>query len=997
MSIQSEAALEKLLIEQLQGLEYEFVKIGDEAIMLANLKKQLEIHNELTDAPLSEDEFTQIKHYLNNGGIFERAGLLRNICNLKRDDGSTKEIRFLNQEAWCKNEFQVANQITMEGEYENRYDVTILINGLPLVQIELKRKDAELKVAFDQINRYRYHSYDAGIGLFQYVQIFIISNGNETKYFANNPGQSFDFTFYWSDENNKRITSLQEFTDTFLRPCHIVKMIAKYIILAQEYKEESEVGLKRKKGKTAAQAIKREVTKRYLVILRPYQYYAVEAIVNKVKNCNDNGYIWHTTGSGKTLTSFKASQIIDTLENVEKVLFVVDRKDLDNQTAEAFNQYQEGSVDGTSNTKALIKQLADSAIDKSSTKLIVTTIQKLNNAVMQPKFSKQIEHLKNKKVVFIFDECHRSQFGETHQNIKKFFNKAQMFGFTGTPIFADNASSGMGIQKALKEGTLLTDGTEIKKTTKALFGECLHRYIITDAIRDGNVLPFSVEYIGQYKQNGTGTTLDIQVEDIDTEELFESEDRLRKITRYILSNHDAKTKQRQFTAMFCVSGVKTLIKYYDLFKEEQAKLGTDLTIATIFSYAPNEEDPNAHGFDIGAIPDEELEVDSKKMSPFSRDRLEEFIGDYNARFGTSYTTKDSDSFYNYYKNISDRTRNGEIDILLVVNMFLTGFDSKRLNTLYVDKNLKYHGLIQAYSRTNRIINIHKSHGQIVCFRNLKKQTDDAIALFASKDAKEVVLLEPYGHYVKKFNEGVTRLLEIVPDVNVVLEDENEQLEFVKRFRELLRLYNILKSFCDFQENDLLLTEQQMAEYMGKVRNLQYSISKQTGKQKVSILKDVDFFLDVMHSDEINVSYILRKCFELKKTPEDKIDKKRKEIQNLLNTSPSLHSKRELIEKFIEENLPKISSGDSIEALFADFRNKEAAAALRKLCEEEKLAQEKLEKIIQGYVFAGRFPKSTDIKDAFTVKVSILKMKTVMDTVTQKIKNFISTYVDGFEG
>lgn len=977
MTTQSEYALEKSVIEQLQGLEYSFVTIDDEAAMLLNLRKQLEIHNELSNAPLSDNEFTRILHHLNTGGIFERARILREPYALTRDDGSSAKIRFFNSDAWCKNEFQVTHQITIDGKYKNRYDVTLLINGLPLVQIELKRRGSELKVAFNQIDRYQYHSYDAGMGLFQYVQVFVISNGTETKYFSNNPGQSFDFTFYWADENNRRMTALEEFTDNFLRPCHIAKMIAHYIVLTQEYKEETEE--QKKKNKKSKEPVKREVIRRYPVILRPYQYYAVEAIVNQVKNSHDNGYIWHTTGSGKTLTSFKASQIIDTLENVEKVLFVVDRKDLDNQTANVFNQYQEGSVDGTNNTKALVKQLVESGIEKNQTKLIVTTIQKLNNAIIDKNFKQQLAHLKDKKIVFIFDECHRSQFGDTHQNIKKFFNNAQMFGFTGTPILANNAFS----------------GASINKTTKDLFGECLHRYVITDAIRDGNVLPFSVEYIGQYKQNGKGTSLDIQVEDINTEELLESEDRLRKITRYILTHHDAKTQNKQFTAMFCVSSVKTLIKYYDLFKEEQAKLGTDLKIATIFSYAANEENPQSDSLNEGVIPDEELEVDSKKMSPFSRDRLEEFIGDYNTLFGTSYTTKDSDSFYNYYKNISDRTKNGQIDILLVVNMFLTGFDSKRLNTLYVDKKLKYHGLIQAFSRTNRVVNAAKPHGNIVCFRNLKEQTDEAIALFANTEAKETVLMGSYDEYVKQFNDAVGKLRQIMPDANVVLEDENEEVQFVKQFRELLRLYNILKSFSDYQESDLDLTEQELTEYQGRAVNLYHKVSKQTEKQKVSILNDVDFSLDLMHQDKINVAYILRKCLELNKVPESEFDKKRKEIKELLDSSFELYSKRELIEKFIEQNLPKLSPDDDIHTVFADFKNKEASDALNKLCEEEKLAPEKIQKLMQEYMFADRFPKNSDIKEAFTIKISVLKMKTVMETVTQKIRGFIDTYLDGF--
>ncbi|MER2511871.1 MAG: HsdR family type I site-specific deoxyribonuclease, partial [Nitrosomonas ureae] len=500
---QSEFALEQSLIEQLQRMEYARVCIDDETTMLANLKRQLEIHND--NIQLTQLEFDRILNHLNTGTVVERARILRDKFALKREAANGKPaetiyISFLNCDDWCMNEFQVTNQVSMSAKRNNRYDVTILINGLPLVQIELKRRGAELKVAFHQVNRYQHESYDAGAGLFQYVQLFIISNGVNTRYFANNKYQSFEQTFFWTDKENNRLSDLCEFAATFLKPCHVAKMITHYTVITEE-------GI--------------------LKILRPYQFYATEALVDRVKNSNDNAYIWHTTGSGKTLTSFKASQIIMRLPKVHKVLFVVDRKDLDYQTTREFNAFAKGSVDATTDTHNLVKQLND-----DTTRLIVTTLQKLNNALIKSQYLERIAHLQDKKFVFIFDECHRSQFGETHQNIKRFFSNAQMFGFTGTPIFADNASNGIG---------------QIR-TTRDLFGECLHQYVIVDAIKDENVLRFAVEYVGKYQYKDSANQLDIEVEEINKQELLDSPYRLEKITDYILAYHAQKTKTPSFTA-----------------------------------------------------------------------------------------------------------------------------------------------------------------------------------------------------------------------------------------------------------------------------------------------------------------------------------------------------------------------------------------------------------------------------------------------------------------
>jgi type I restriction enzyme R subunit len=956
MAVQTEYALEAALINQLNSMEYASAVIDDEAAMLANLKCQLEIHNK--DISLTYSEFDRILNHLNTGGVFDRAKILRDKYALRRDSGEVAYISFINSDDWCLNEFQVTNQLTIQGKRKNRYDVTILINGLPLVQIELKRRGAELKVAFHQINRYQHDSYDAGAGLFQYVQLFIISNGVNTKYFSNNKQQSFQQTFFWTDKDNKRLSDLHEFSSEFLKPCHIAKMITHYMVLTEE------------------QVIK---------VLRPYQFYAAEALIDRVKNSNDNAYIWHTTGSGKTLTSFKASQIIQRMPKVHKVVFVVDRKDLDYQTAREFNGFAKGSVDATTDTRNLVKQLNDDSI-----KLVLTTIQKLNNAIMKEHYLSKVTHLQDKKFVFIFDECHRSQFGDTHQNIKQFFRNAQMFGFTGTPIFADNAQS----------------GAATNKTTYDLFGDCLHKYVIVDAIKDENVLRFAVEYVGKYtKKNSaneldiaTDNEIDIQVEGIDTKALLESPQRLEKIIDYILAHHNQKTKRPDFTGMFCVNSVQTLIKYYELFKQKQVGADNPLKIATIFSYAANEEDPNANGLTNGLIP-EENPMPEGPINPYSRDKLDEFIADYNGMFGTKYSTQDSQTYYNYYQDIAQRVRRGQIDILLVVNMFLTGFDSPRLNTLYVDKNLKHHGLVQAFSRTNRILNDKKSQGNIVCFRNLKEATDEAIALFSNKDAKETVLVKPYEDYVKQFNDATLELLKITPTVKSVdaLPDENAELEFVIKFRELLRLKNILTTFADFDEADLALELQRFEDYKSKYLDMHDKVKQQSESEKASILDDVDFELSLIHRDEINVAYILNLLMKLNKLPPEEAKKRQKEIIDLVAGEIQLRSKRELIEKFIEENLPKLTPADNVLSEFGDYWDKHKQAAFEKLCADEKIQPEQLQKLLQTYEFASRLPRPQEIKDALSYQPKVLERKTILGRVAEKIENFITTFIEGMGG
>jgi type I restriction enzyme, R subunit len=989
MSRQSEQILEEQLIAQLQKMGYSYIVINSEKDLLLNLKGQLEKHNQSAlsktgNAHFTQTEFERVLNLLSKGSVFEKSKMLRQKQHIIRDNGDNLYFEFLNTEHWCQNQYQVTNQVSQEGKFKNRYDVTILINGLPLVQIELKRRGLELKEAFNQINRYQRHSFGANSALFQYVQIFIISNGVNTKYYANNRNQSFKQTFYWTDVENKRLSNiLNGFTDTFLEPCHLSKMICKYIVLNEAYKIP--------------------------MVLRPYQFYAVEALIERVKNSrNDgptkNGYIWHTTGSGKTLTSFKASQILMALPQVHKVVFVVDRKDLDYQTTKEFNSFQEGCIDGTDNTQNLVKQFTGTYVDKKgeakNSKLIVTTIQKLNTAISKLKYEAKMADLKDKRIIFIFDECHRSQFGDTHKRIKEFFNNAQLFGFTGTPIFKDNAAKN-------EHG---------KRTTKDLFEDCLHKYVITDAIKDENVLKFAVEYVGRYKhKDGRETNIDIEVEDIDTKELMEDETRLEKITDYVIAHHNRKTHSREFTAMFCINNVPTLIKYVDLFKRKKAEGLHNLNIATIFSYGANEDDADATGitnyelenYELGMVAEPEIKYGENiilnsdfVINKHSREKLEEYIQDYNKLFGDNFTTKDSQSFYNYYNDISKKVKERKIDILVVVNMFLTGFDSPTLNTMYVDKNLRYHGLIQAYSRTNRILNEQKSQGNIVAFRNLKSRTDEAITLFSNKEAIEVIIMKPYEDYTAKFDEAFEHLISLTPTTDKVddLETEDDELEFIKAFRDLMRIKNILTAFSDFKWADLKMTEQQFEDFKSKYLDLYDKVKSNHQKEKVSILEDVDFELELIHRDEINVAYIIQLLIKLKAQTQKDTTKAEQEIFNLLSTETTLRSKRELIERFIKENLPLIVDTDEIVPAFDNYWNEEQQKAFSKIIAEENLSASKTEKLIEDYLFAEREPLRDEVLNLIEgEKPSLLQRKSLGDRILKRILDFVETFINGMTG
>ena len=980
MAYQSEQELENNLVAQLKKGDFEKAHITDVDSLRANLKKQL---SKLNGFDISDNELKQIRNALAKGNVFDKAKTLRDRLQINKDDGTAGYIRFLDDN-FSNNLFQVTQQVTVEGHYKNRYDVTILVNGLPLVQIELKRRGLELKEAFNQINRYQRHSYWAEDGLFQYVQVFVISNGVNTKYYANNRKQSFKQTFYWAKENNDRYTELSQFAEVFLTPQHLTDMITKYVVLNE--------------------------TDRILMVMRPYQIYATQAIIDRVAEREtliasnqsiekQNGYIWHTTGSGKTLTSFKTAQLLTSDSAIHKVVFVVDRKDLDYQTAKEFNSFIKGCVDGTDKTKVLVDQFTGRDVyyiekdgeRQSSTKakggkintrrnekLIVTTIQKLNNAISNKRYSSRMEPVKDKNIIFIFDECHRSQFGDTHQKISQFFTNHQMFGFTGTPIFAENAVSKF----------------SRKYTTSDLFHKSLHKYTIVDAIKDENVLKFNVEYVGRYKKKDSANEIDIDVEGIDTKELMESDTRLEKITDYIINQHNRKTHSKTFTGMFCVSSVPALIKYYELFGKKKAEGKHNLKIATIFSYAANEEDPDADGLDEVELPQV---AEPQAVYSHSRDKLEQYIGDYNKMFGSSYTTKDSESYYNYYNDISKKVRERKIDILLVVNMFLTGFDSKTLNTLYVDKNLKYHGLIQAYSRTNRILNEQKSQGNIISFRNLKKRTDDALALFSNKDAKDTVIMPPYEEFIRMFNQALDQLQTIAPDTASVdsLEDENAELEFIKAFRELMRLRNVLSTFADFKFDDVSIQEQEYEDYKSKYLDLYDKVKTNTAPEKESILEEVDFELELLAMDEVNVAYILKLLSKLKQSDtEEEYQQQYKALMQTIGGDPELRSKQELIDKFIQENLPDVKSAEEVDDAFAAYWEVEKEKATQQMAEEENLIPENVKDLVERMIFSNQEPLREDIVATMEKPPSVLQRKKVIPRLAEKLKGFVNTFYDG---
>ena len=886
-SYQSEADLEREFIKNLQNQGYEYLSIHNEKELIANLKDKLEKLNNIIFSEKEWERFFKEKIANKNDSIVEKTRTIQEdyIKSFTRDDGSLVNISLINKKNIHNNFLQVINQYEEEGGNHNtRYDVSILVNGLPLIHIELKRRGVAIREAFNQINRYQRDSFWAGSGLFEYVQIFVISNGTNTKYYSNTTrarhikemsfnrkkvkksSNSFEFTSYWADANSKSITDLVDFTKTFFAKHTILNILTKYCIFD---------------------------TSETLLVMRPYQISATERILSKIQLANNykwvgkidaGGYIWHTTGSGKTLTSFKTAQLASQLDYIDKVLFVVDRKDLDSQTQKEYDRFSKGSANGNTSTKILKAQLEDKYENKS--KIIITTIQKLGHFIKQNKNHEVFR----KNIVLIFDECHRSQFGELHLAIAKTFKNYFMFGFTGTPIFQKNSN---GSSKTLF------------KTTEQTFGDKLHTYTIVNAINDGNVLPFRIDYINTIKEKEN--IQDKKVNAIDIEKAMSDPNRIKEVVSYIVDHFEQKTMRNKhyelkdqrlsgFNSIFAVSSIPVAKKYYFEFKKQLKEKNKDLRVATIFSYSVNEEE-NTDNLDDESFDTENLDLGSREF-------LEEAISDYNKMFGTNYDTS-SDGFQLYYENLSKRTKDKEIDILIVVNMFLTGFDATTLNTLWVDKNLRMHGLIQAFSRTNRILNSIKTFGNIVCFRDLQEETDEAIALFGNKEAGGIVLLKTYEDYYNGYQddkgrekEGYSQLIEELQSkfpLSEQITGESNKKEFVILFGNILKIKNILSAFDKFAGNEIL-SEREFQDYQSIYLDM-YQEIRTKNKEKEIINDDIIFEIELIKQVEINIDYILMKVTEYyKSNKEDKeilID-----IKKAINSSLELRSKKELIKNMV---------------------------------------------------------------------------------------------------
>ena len=913
---ESEAKLEEKLIDQLVKQGYKKVQIDTVENLERNFREQINEHNKfrLEGKPLSDKEFERLMIKISGKGVFQSAKELRQLQDIQRDDGTIAYIELFNTMEWCQNIFQVTHQTTVEGKYTNRYDVTLLINGLPLVQIELKRRGMDMKEAFNQIKRYKRHSYS---GLYKFIQIFIISNSVDTKYFANGDQElNYGFTFYWTDVNNERINNLEHFCLTFLDRCQIGKVIARYMILNQ--------------------------TEKMLLVMRPYQIYAVENIVSRSLDTNNNGYVWHTTGSGKTLTSFKTSQILAKEPSINQVFFLVDRKDLDKQTLDEFNKFKPGCVDLTNNTDKLIEQMKDSTKD-----LIVTTIQKMSNACSNPKYAQILEKYKDLKTVFIIDECHRSQFGDMHRQISKTFTNAQYFGFTGTPRFKENPSQ---------------DG----RSTADIFEKCLHTYLIKDAIKDGNVLGFSVDYMKFVDLKSSQTEEDVMVEGIDTEEVFMADDRVSLIAQDIIDHHNTKTRDKKYNALFTVSSIPLLVKYYNMFKS----LNHDLKIGAIFTYGANE--------DLDNNPEH------------SRESLDKIIDDYNKMYNTNFS---SSTFDAYFRDICKKIKNTEIDIVIVVNMLLTGFDAKRLNTLYVDKSLKYHDLIQSFSRTNRVESETKPFGNIVCYRTTKERVDEAVKLFSQTDSIDTVIMAPYEDYVNRFKVAVSELLKITPVVESVdsLEREEDIKAFIVAFRTVAKLLVSLRTFNEFDldNGDTDLNAQMFEDYKSKYYELYRRLSND--KEKSSILNDITFSLELIQTDKINVSYILNLIRNVDLTNEEQKKKDIEDIESkLVNiTDDELFLKADLIKGFLKSILPTLKEDDSIDEALDNHMNVEREKEIEKFSKDNNINLDNLKEIIDEYEYSGIFPDSLIGK---SIDAPFLKKISIIENIKGFIRNLLKKYM-----
>ena len=933
---QSEADLEREFIRQLSGQGYEVLIITNEATLIDNLRRQLEILNDIT---FSESEWEQFfKNCIAgaNEGIVEKTRKIQDdhVQILRRDDGSTKNVYLLDKKNIHNNRLQVINQYEESGGTHNtRYDVTILVNGLPLVQIELKRRGVAIREAFNQIKRYQRDSFWATSGLYEYVQIFVISNGTNTKYYSNTTrsahvkefaagerrrskrtSNSYEFTSYWADSNNKIIADLVDFTKTFFAKHTLLNIITKYCVFTSE---------------------------ELLLVMRPYQIAATERILarvvissnyKKTGTTDAGGYVWHTTGSGKTLTSFKTAQLATQIDTIEKVLFVVDRKDLDYQTMKEYDRFEKGAANASKSTQHLEKNLND-----PNANIIITTIQKLDIFISKNK----AHDVYKKHVVIIFDECHRSQFGEMHRKIIKAFRNYHIFGFTGTPIFPSNTGTG---------------GNPFFKTTAQIFGgegeqknKPLHTYTIVDAINDGNVLPFRIDYINTIKQRDDIKDKDVRA--IDIEKAMSAPERISKVVEYIIEHFDQKTKRNSFyslkgqrlagfNSIFAVSSIPMAMKYYEEFKAQLNSGNKKLNIATIFSFSVNEDDPE------DVLLDEEF--DNTKLDKSSRDFLQAAIDDYNTMFTTNYDTS-SKQFQNYYKDLSQRVKNREIDLLIVVNMFLTGFDATTLNTLWVDKNLKQHGLIQAYSRTNRILNSVKTFGNIVCFRDLKQATDDAIALFGNKDAGGIVLLKTFNDYYNGYEhngehrpgyiELISSLIDLFPLGESIIGEEAKK-DFIRLYGAILRLKNILTAFDDFEGKEIL-SDRDFQDYQSNYIDIYNELRPKSDGDKENINDDIIFELELIKQVEVNIDYIL---MLVEKYHESNCEDKTivTAITKAINSSFELRSKKELIERFVEQ----VSVGTSVNDEWQRFVREREEEDLTALIAEENLKDEEARRFIE---------------------------------------------------
>ena len=941
-SYQSEAALESAFIRQLQEQGYEYLPIADEQSLIENLRTQLERLNDFKFSDSEWDLFFKMVLANQNDGIVEKTNTIQNdsvkvlsLVDGGKDGVSFRNIKLIDKDDIHRNSLQVINQYVVEnGARSNRYDVTILVNGLPLVHVELKKRGVDLKEAFNQINRYQRDSFWAGSGLFEYVQLFVISNGTFTRYYSNTTRNahvkktnelkaknsnkstgSFEFTSYWADEKNKVITDLVDFTSTFFAKHTILNVLTKFCVFTAE---------------------------KDLLVMRPYQIAATEKILQRILIASYDkkrlgttaagGYIWHTTGSGKTLTSFKTAQLASKMDGIDKVLFVVDRKDLDYQTMKEYDRFEKGAANSNANTAILQRQLED-----TNCRIIITTIQKLSRFI-----AKNRKHdIYDAHVVLIFDECHRSQFNQMHDSITHAFKRYHMFGFTGTPIFPKNSSS---------------SGLPHLKTTEQAFGDRLHSYTIVNAINDQNVLPFRIDYIQTMKEK-EGVAND-KVWGIDTDAAFMSPENISNVTRYILEHFDQKTKRNSFyklkdkrvagfNSILATSSIPAAVLYYNEFLRQMAQLPSDkrLKIALIYSYSQNEADFEQEGF-----MDEENSDDTSGLDANSRDALEKAIVNYNAMFHTNFDTS-SEKFQNYYKDLSMRMKQKEVDLLIVVNMFLTGFDATTLNTLWVDKNLRMHGLLQAFSRTNRKLNSVKTFGNIVCFRNLENATNESLALFGDEKAGGIVLLRKYedyyygyddeGKHHAGYSELVDELLEKYPVGEPIMLEE-EQKKFARLFGSLLKAINILQCFDDFKDAQRI-DERDMQDYQSMYIDIYNKFRDRRKAEKESITEDVVFEIELVKQVEVNIDYII--SLIAKHHEEHTLNAEiRLSIAKAIDSSIELRGKKDLIEQFISSLTPDVSA---VDVQWQEYVRRQRELELERIIEEEHLKSEPTRKFIEA--------------------------------------------------